>query len=92
MDRYSLSVLAPFREGSNNKTIASLAAELRKLANEFEGKVDAEFEGHDDTTYRWRYVGLVERNHLLEGKVEELEKKYSGDFVQFTLAEYKPKD
>jgi len=78
--------------GPTNKTIASLAAELRKLANEFEGQADAEFEGHDDATYRWRYVGLVERNHLLEGKVEEIEKKYSGDFVQFTLAEYTPKD
>ena len=72
-------------------SVGALVADLRDLANDFEGHADAECEGQDSTAFRRRYVDLVEREHLLEGRVVELEKRYSGDLVQFTLTEYTPK-
>ena len=87
MNRYCLSVSVPFRKGSDNKTLASLTDELLNLAHEFGGRGDPMCRS-SSTTYERRYLGLVDREHQLEVKVNELKKKYSNDLARFTLAEY----
>jgi len=90
MNRYSLSVRAPFKKDLDNKaTIASLTQELLKIAREFGGHSDPTCRS-SATSYERRYVGLIDREHQLEIKVNELKKKYSGDLAWFTLAEYTP--
>jgi len=87
MSRYSLSVSAPLKMGADNKTIALLTDDLTKLADEFGGHVDLTYRS-TSTSYRRRHIDLVDRDHLLEGKVRKLKEQYSGAFVMFTFAEY----
>ncbi len=88
MNRYSLSVKAPFKKDFDNKTtIASLTEELLRLAHEFGGHDDPTCRS-SSTSYERRYVGLVDREHQLEVKVNELKKKYPDPIAQFTLVEY----
>ena len=90
MNRYSLSVRAPFKKDFDNKTtVTSLTQELLKLTHEFGGHGDPTCRS-SATSYERRYVGLLDREHQLEVKVNELKKKYSGDLAWFTLAEYTP--
>jgi hypothetical protein len=90
MNRYSLSVRAPYRKGFGDVTIVSITEDLVKLSKEFGGHSDLSSQTTSGS-YEWRYVDLVDQEHLLEGKVAELEKKYGSEFVRFTLAEYTPK-
>ena len=88
MTRYSLAVSAPFKTDCDNKaTIVSLTQELLKLVQEFGGHGDP---GCHSTAvcYERRYIDLVDRDHQLEAKVDELSRKYFNHGAQFTLVEY----
>ncbi len=74
MSKQSLQVIAPALMGSP-KHNAALAGDLTKLATEFGGHLDLSY--HSTTTsFTWRIYDLVERFDFLQGKVEELRKKY----------------
>ncbi len=74
MSKQSLQVITPALIGFP-KHNAALVGDLTKLTTEFGGHLDLSY--HSTTTsFTWRISDLVDRYDFLEGKVEELRKKY----------------
>ena len=85
MSRYSLSGSVQFTRGSENKLVGQLTQNLENLATTFGLLADPC--DPIPTLFRLRFVGLVDRDHLLllEGKVKELKKEYSSSVPIVTI-------